>query len=84
MGSPEKNLIPDTPLEKNNVDFMIDEVVEISDEMNKTGNLEVTICELLPHRLQLAFDVELCMEAEKLLEQRGVKILADQKVTSTE
>jgi NADH oxidase (H2O2-forming) len=160
VGSPEKNLIPDTPLEKNNVDFMIDDVVEIdrekkslktqsgeeiaydkliiatgslpmmppipgfekenvfpvfkdverlndmqdkmksskkvvvigggfigvemSDEMNKTGNLDVTICELLPHCLQLAFDPEFCEEAEKLLEQRGVKILADQKVISIE
>ena len=160
VGSPEKNLIPDTPLEKNNVDFMIDDVLEIdrqskslktqsgeaiaydkliiatgslpmmppipgfekenvfpvfkdverlssmqdtmksskkvvvigggfigvemSDEMNKTGNLDVTICELLPHCLQLAFDPEFCEEAEKLLKQRGVKILADQKVTSIE
>jgi NADH oxidase (H2O2-forming) len=160
VGSPEKNLIPDTPLEKNNVDFMIDDVVEIdkdkkslktkggeeigydklivatgslpmvppipgfekdnvfpvfkdverlaamqetlksskkvvvigggfigvemSDEINKTGNLEVTICELLPHCLQLAFDTEICEEAEKLLQQRGVKILPNQKVTSIE
>ena len=160
VGSPDKNLIPDTPLEKNNVDFMIDEVVEIdrekkslkieggeeivydklviatgslpmvppipgfdkenvfpvfkdverlsvmqqqmkaskkvvvigggfigvemSDEMNKTGNLEVTICELLPHCLQLAFDPEICEEAEKLLGERGVKILSNQKVTSVE
>jgi NADH oxidase (H2O2-forming) len=160
VGSPEKNLIPDTPLEKNNVDFMIDDVVEIdrekkslktqsgeeiaydkliiatgslpmmppipgferenvfpvfkdverirdmqekmkaskkvvvigggfigvemSDEMNKTGNLDVTICELLPHCLQLAFDPEFCEEAEKLLVQRGVKILADKKVNSIE
>jgi len=160
VGSAQKNLIPDTPLEKNNVDFLIDEVVEIdrdkrsvktqsgeeigydkliiatgslpmmppipgfekenvypvfkdverlnamqdkmksskkvvvigggfigvemSDEMNKMGNLDVTICELLPHCLQLAFDPEFCAEAEKLLEERGVKILADQKVTSIE
>ncbi len=160
VGSPEKNLIPDTPLEKHNVEFMIDKVteidrekktvktksgeevgydkfvlatgslpmmppipgfdkenvypvhkdvghlahmqekmksskkivvigggfigVEMSDEMNKIGNLDVTICELLPHCLQLAFDPEFCAEAEKLLEERGVKIMADQKVTSIE
>jgi NADH oxidase (H2O2-forming) len=58
--------------------------VEMSDEMNKIGNLDVTICELLPHCLQLAFDQEFCTEAEKLLEERGVKIMADQKVTSIE
>jgi NADPH-dependent 2,4-dienoyl-CoA reductase/sulfur reductase-like enzyme len=160
VGSPQKNLIPDTPLEKHNVEFMIDEVeeiarekkmlrtksgeqiayeklviatgslpmmppipgfdrenvypvykdvehlstvqekmksskkvvvigggfigVEMSDEMNKAGNLDVTICELLPHCLQLAFDPEFCEEAEKLLVERGVKILADQKVVSIE
>jgi NADPH-dependent 2,4-dienoyl-CoA reductase/sulfur reductase-like enzyme len=160
VGSPEKNLMPDTPLEKHNVEFMIDDVteidrekktvktksgeevgyeklvlatgslpmmppipgfdkenvypvhkdvehlahmqekmksskkivvigggfigVEMSDEINKIGNLDVTICELLPHCLQLAFDPEFCTEAEKLLEDRGVKIMADQKVTSIE
>ena len=143
VGSTQKNLIPDTPLEKHNVDFIIDEVaeidrekrslktaggeeigydklviatgsvpmmppipgfekenvypvfkdverlnkmqdkmkaskkvvvigggfigVEMSDEMNKMGNLDVTICELLPHCLQLAFDSEFCDEAEKLI-----------------
>jgi len=160
VGSTQKNLIPDTPLEKHSVDFLIDEVteidrekrsvkteggeevaydklviatgslpmmppipgfekenvypvfkdverlnqmqdkmrasknvvvigggfigVEMSDEMNKMGNLDVTICELLPHCLQLAFDQEFCAEAEKLLEERGVKILANQKVVSIE
>jgi len=160
VGSAQKNLIPDTPLEKNKVDFLIDEVteinrekrslktkggeeiaydkliiatgslpmmppipgfekenvypvfkdvdrlgamqeklksskkvvvigggfigVEMSDEMNKIGNLDVTICELLPHCLQLAFDAEFCEEAEKLLKERGVKILANQKVVSIE
>ena len=160
VGSPQKNLMPDTDLEKHNVEFIIDDVteldrekktvqtksgeevgydklvlatgslpmmppipgfdkenvypvhkdvehlsimqekmksskkivvigggfigVEMSDEMNKIGNLDVTICELLPHCLQLAFDPEFCTEAEKLLEERGVKIMADQKVSSIE
>ena len=160
VGSAQKNLIPDTPLEKNRVDFLIDEIteidrekrslktqggeeivydklviatgsrpmmppipgfekenvypvfkdverlgamqekmksskkvvvigggfigVEMSDEMNKMGNLDVTICELLPHCLQLAFDQEFCTEAEQLLTERGVKILANQKVVSIE
>jgi NADPH-dependent 2,4-dienoyl-CoA reductase/sulfur reductase-like enzyme len=56
--------------------------VEISDEINKVGGLDVTICEILPHCLQLAFDQEFCEEAEKLLLERGVHILADRKVTS--
>ncbi|MBA7475714.1 NADH oxidase [subsurface metagenome] len=160
VGSPQKNLMPDTALEKHNVEFIIDDVteldrekktvqtksgeevgydklvlatgslpmmppipgfdkenvypvhkdvehlsimqekmksskkivvigggfigVEMSDEMNKIGNLDVTICELLPHCLQLAFDPEFCTEAEKLLEERGVKIMAAQKVSSIE
>jgi len=155
VGSPEKNLIPDTPLQKHNVDIMLDEVteisrekktlitrsgngieykklilatgslpmmppipgfdkenvfpvykdvehlthmqgmmkgssrivvigggfigVEVSDEINKLGTHHVTICELLPHCLQLAFDQEFCSEAETLVQERGVTILADRK-----
>ncbi len=158
VGSPEKNLIPDTPLQKNNVEILVDEVtsidrekrqvvtrggsevgydkmvlatgslpmmppipgfdrenvfpvykdvehlstmqnlikasrrivvigggfigVEVSDEINKLEDHEVTICELLPHCLQLAFDPEFCQEAEKLVAERGVRILADRKVVS--
>lgn len=158
VGSPQNNLIPDTPLQKHDVEIMLDEVteiqreeqkvhtksgeeieydklvlaigslpmmppipgfnkenvypvykdvehltqmqqvvssvkrivvigggfigVEISDEINKLGGLDVTICELLPHCLQLAFDPEFCEEAEKLLRERGVHIMADTKVTS--
>jgi NADH oxidase (H2O2-forming) len=160
VGSPEKNLIPDTPLQKHDVEIMLDEVVEIdrekrklntqsgqeveydklvlatgslpmmppipgfdrenvfpvykdvehltkmqeimksskkivvigggfigvevSDEINKMGNLEVTICELLPHCLQLAFDPEFCEEAEKLMRERGVNVLVDKRVSSIE
>jgi len=160
VGSPEKNLIPDTPLQKHNVDIMLDEVteisrekktlitrsgngieykklilatgslpmmppipgfdkenvfpvykdvehlthmqgmmkgssrivvigggfigVEVSDEINKLGTHHVTICELLPHCLQLAFDQEFCSEAETLVQERGVTILADRKVVAIE
>ena len=157
--NPDKNLMPDTPLEKNNVEILLDEVVEINrekktletrskemieydklilatgslpmmppipgfdkenvfpvykdkehiikmqtalkstrklavigggfigvefaDECNKNG-CDVTIIELLPHCLQLAFDDELCEEAEKAIEERGVHILTNQKVVSIE
>jgi len=47
--------------------------VELSDELNKTGK-EVTIVEILPHILSLAFDKELDEKAEELLQSRGVKI----------
>jgi NADH oxidase (H2O2-forming) len=160
VGSPQGNLIPDTPLEKNNVEIMLDEIteidreklslrtkskeaiqyekliiatgsnpmmppipgfekenvfpiykdvehltkvqktieesrkivvigggfigVEVSDEINKNEGIEVTICELLPHCLQLAFDQEFCEKAEKLLKERGVKIVSGSKVVSIE
>ncbi len=160
VGTPQNNLMPDTPLEKNNVELMLDTVVEVdrekktvktdsgeqvgydklvlatgsspmmppipgfdkenvypvykdvdhltkmqqfmstvkrvavigggfigvevSDEINKIEGKEVTICELLPHCLQLAFDPEFCTEAEKLLRERGVKVLVEQKVASIE
>lgn len=95
VGGPRNNLIPDTPLQENDVDIMVDEVtgidrenvfpvykdvdhldhmqeamagsrnvvvigggfigVEMSDEINKMQDRQVTICELLPHCLQPAF-----------------------------
>jgi NADPH-dependent 2,4-dienoyl-CoA reductase/sulfur reductase-like enzyme len=160
LGSPQKNLIPDTPLEHNDVEILLEEVVELdpekrkltthlgehieydklilatgslpmmppipgfdkenvfpvykdvehlskmqdalkasrnivvigggfigveySDECNKVDEVEVTILELLPHCLQLAFDPEFCEEAESILKQRGVQIIANQKVVSIE
>ena len=47
--------------------------VEVSDELNKRGK-DVTIIEILPHVLTLAFDEEIAMKAEGTLKSRGVKI----------
>ncbi len=47
--------------------------VELSDELNKGGK-DVTIVEILPHILSLAFDKELDVKAEEILKSRGVKI----------
>lgn len=47
--------------------------VEVSDELNKLGK-DVTIVEVLPHVLGLAFDPEIAEQAGELLTQRGVKI----------
>ncbi|MEA3350731.1 MAG: FAD/NAD(P)-binding oxidoreductase [Chloroflexota bacterium] len=64
--------------------------VEIADEINKLGK-DVTIVEILPHILSLAFDDELAVKAESILASRGVtikagdgvkEILGDEKVTS--
>jgi len=62
--------------------------VEVSDELNKKGK-EVTLIEILPNILGLAFDEELAVEAERILQGRGVtirtgtgvkEILGDKKV----
>lgn len=50
--------------------------IEMSDELKKKGK-NVTLVELLPHVLGLAFDQDLADEAESLLQERGVKILTE-------
>ncbi len=53
---------------------------EFADECKKNRDNNVTIVEMLPHCLQLAFDDELCIEAEKVLTERGIKILSNKTV----
>ncbi len=66
--------------------------VEVSDELNKLGK-SVTIVEILPHILGLAFDQEIASRAEEILRERGVglrtgvgakAILGDGKVSGVE
>lgn len=47
--------------------------VEISDELNKRSK-DVTLVEILPHILSLAFDEEIAIRAEDALKSRGVKV----------
>ncbi len=47
--------------------------VEVSDEIHKRGK-SVTIVELLPHILGLAFDAEIASHAEEILQSRGVTL----------
>jgi len=49
--------------------------VEMSDELNKLDK-EVTLIEILPHILGLTFDEEIAVQAEEVLEARGVKIIS--------
>lgn len=49
--------------------------VELSDELNKNGK-DVTLVELLPHILELAFDEDVAVRAEEILKSRGVKLKA--------
>lgn len=53
--------------------------VEMADELVKAGK-DVTIVELLPHVLSLAFDEEFASRAEDALVARGIKLCCGQKV----
>ncbi len=53
--------------------------VEFADEIRKREK-EVSIIEMLPHCLMIAFDEDISIRAEKLLEQNGVKIYTNEKV----
>lgn len=53
--------------------------VEMGDELKKRGK-DVTIVEIQPHILSLAFDEDLSLEAEKLLESRGVKLITNEGI----
>ena len=64
--------------------------VEFADECKKKRDVNVTIIELLPHCLMLAFEDEFCQEAEQALKERGIglitgvkleKVLGDNKVS---
>lgn len=48
--------------------------VEISDEINKMGK-KVSLIEIQPHILGLAFDGEVAIEAEEKLKSRGINII---------
>jgi NADH oxidase (H2O2-forming) len=54
--------------------------IELGDEINKAGDKNVTIVEMLPHCLALAYDEELCVEMEKVLESRGINIRTSSRV----
>jgi NADH oxidase (H2O2-forming) len=53
---------------------------EFADECKKNRQANVTIIEKLPHCLQLAFDDEFCVEAEKVLTDRGIKIVCNESI----
>jgi len=54
--------------------------VEFADECKKNRDNSVTIIEILPHCLQLALDEEFCIEAERGLAERGIKLLTNKRV----
>ena len=54
--------------------------IEFGDEINKAGNKNVTIVEMQPHCLMLAYDEEFCVEMEEVLESRGIDICTASRV----
>ncbi len=54
--------------------------IEFADEINKAGDKNVTVVEILPHCLALAYDEEFCVEMEKTLQSRGVNIRTSSRV----
>lgn len=55
--------------------------VEFADECKKSTGANVSIVEMLPHCLMLAYDEEFCVYAEELLRNRGVEPLTNTKVS---
>jgi NADPH-dependent 2,4-dienoyl-CoA reductase/sulfur reductase-like enzyme len=54
--------------------------IEFADEIQKLGGKTVTILEVLPHCLSLAYDEEFCVEMEAALQAHGVRIRTGVKV----
>jgi NADH oxidase (H2O2-forming) len=55
--------------------------VEFADECNKALQAHVSIVEMLPRCLMLAYDEEFCAYAERLLSERGITAITETQVT---
>jgi len=54
---------------------------ELAEEIKKRrGSLNVRIVEMTRHCLQLVYDEEFCIQAERILGEKGIEILVDEKV----
>ncbi len=53
--------------------------VEMADELSKKGK-HITLVEVLPHVLSLAFDSDLSLQAEGILKNRGIVLRTGEKV----
>jgi NADH oxidase (H2O2-forming) len=58
--------------------------IEFADEINKSGDKNVTVVEIAPHCLGLAYDEEFCVEMEDVLKSRGIGIRTSSKVDRIE
>ncbi|MEJ2209447.1 MAG: FAD-dependent oxidoreductase [Anaerolineae bacterium] len=53
--------------------------MEMADECRKRGNLRITVVEILPHCLFLAFDEGLCKRVEEVLTKVGIDLRTNAK-----
>jgi NADH oxidase (H2O2-forming) len=58
--------------------------IEFADEINKMGDNEVTVVEIAPHCLSLAYDTEFCVEMEKVIASRGIHVCTSARVAQIE
>ncbi|MCF7855084.1 MAG: FAD-dependent oxidoreductase [Candidatus Pacebacteria bacterium] len=58
--------------------------IEFADEINKAGNKNVTVIEIAPHCLSLAYDDEFCVEMEEHVRSRGITIRTSSRVQAIE
>jgi NADPH-dependent 2,4-dienoyl-CoA reductase/sulfur reductase-like enzyme len=58
--------------------------IEFADEINKAGNKNVTVVEIAPHCLSLAYDTEFCVEMEKVMASRGIHLRTSARVAQIE
>lgn len=56
--------------------------IEFADEINKAGNKNVTVIEIAPHCLSLAYDEEFCVKMEEHVRSRGITIKTSSRVES--
>lgn len=58
--------------------------IEFADEINKLKNKKVTVLEVAPYCLSLAYDEEFCVEMQNLIAERGVDVRTNARVAAIE
>lgn len=54
--------------------------IEFADEIQKAGDKHVTVVEVAPHCLNLAYDDEFCLKMEEVVRSRGIDVRTSTKV----
>ena len=54
--------------------------MEFADECNKNRDINITVVEMLPCCLMIAFDEDICRQGEDILKKNGVNIITNAKV----